>query len=36
LVTAHDRSELERSDVTSPQNGADDDGDNRDLNHPKG
>ncbi|ODA69739.1 hypothetical protein APS67_006121 [Streptomyces sp. AVP053U2] len=31
-MTAHDRSEFERSDVTSSQNGADDNGD---LNYPK-
>lgn len=35
LATAHDRSEAERSDVTSSQNSAGDDGDNRDLNLPK-
>ncbi|MFE3070819.1 hypothetical protein [Streptomyces sp. NPDC059247] len=35
LATAHDRSESERSDITSSQNSAGDDGDNRDLNLPK-
>ncbi|WP_405848369.1 hypothetical protein [Streptomyces sp. NBC_01518] len=35
LAVAHDRSEAERSDVTSSQNSAGDDGDNRDLNLPK-
>ncbi|MFG2785859.1 hypothetical protein ACGFY7_49610 [Streptomyces prunicolor] len=35
LTVAHDRSEAERSDVTSSQNSAGDDGDNRDLNLPK-
>lgn len=35
LATAHDRSEAERSDITSSQNSAGDDGDNRDLNLPK-
>jgi len=35
LVMAHDRSEAERSDITSSQNSAGDDGDNRDLNLPK-
>jgi len=34
-ATAHDRNKSERSDVTSSQNSADDDGDNRDLNLPK-
>lgn len=32
LAAAHDRSESERSDVTSSQNSAGDDGENRDLN----
>jgi hypothetical protein len=35
LAVAHDRSEAERSDITSSQNSAGDDGDNRDLNLPK-
>ncbi|MEU7024460.1 hypothetical protein ABZ990_27975 [Streptomyces sp. NPDC046203] len=35
LAIAHDRSESERSDITSSQNSAGDDGDNRDLNLPK-
>lgn len=35
LAPAHDRSESERSDITSSQNSAGDDGDNRDLNLPK-
>lgn len=35
LGMAHDRSEAERSDITSSQNSAGDDGDNRDLNLPK-
>ncbi|MDT0411094.1 MULTISPECIES: hypothetical protein [Streptomyces] len=35
LATAHDRSEAERSDITSSQNSAGDDGENRDLNLPK-
>ncbi|RSN18765.1 hypothetical protein DMH25_00460 [Streptomyces sp. WAC 01325] len=35
LGVAHDRSESERSDITSSQNSAGDDGDNRDLNLPK-
>jgi hypothetical protein len=35
LVGAHDRQEAERSDTTSSQNSAGDDGDNRDLNLPK-
>jgi hypothetical protein len=36
LATAHDRYESERSDVTSSQNSAGDDGENRDgLNLPK-
>ncbi|WP_406303728.1 hypothetical protein OHA61_16990 [Streptomyces sp. NBC_00885] len=35
LATAHDRSEAERSDITSSQNSAGDDGDNRDRNLPK-
>ncbi|WP_187145023.1 hypothetical protein [Streptomyces sp. So13.3] len=35
LAMAHDRSEAERSDITSSQNSAGDDGDNRDLNLPK-
>ncbi|WP_326759079.1 hypothetical protein OHB35_14970 [Streptomyces phaeochromogenes] len=35
LAVAHDRSESERSDITSSQNSAGDDGDNRDLNLPK-
>ena len=35
LALAHDRSESERSDITSSQNSAGDDGDNRDLNLPK-
>lgn len=35
LALAHDRSEAERSDITSSQNSAGDDGDNRDLNLPK-
>lgn len=35
LATAHDRSESERSDVTSSQNSAGDDGENRDLHLPK-
>nr|WP_202549541.1 hypothetical protein [Streptomyces sp. SID8352] len=35
LAIAHDRSEAERSDITSSQNSAGDDGDNRDLNLPR-
>ncbi|MFE9997496.1 hypothetical protein [Streptomyces avermitilis] len=35
LAVARDRSEAERSDITSSQNSAGDDGDNRDLNLPK-
>jgi hypothetical protein len=35
LSAAHDRHESERSDVTSSQNSAGDDGENRDLNLPK-
>jgi len=35
LTTAHDRYESERSDTTSSQNSAGDDGENRDLNLPK-
>lgn len=36
LATAHDRNEAERSDTTSSQNSAGDDGENRDpLNLPK-
>ncbi|WP_406489711.1 hypothetical protein [Streptomyces phaeochromogenes] len=35
IAVAHDRSESERSDITSSQNSAGDDGDNRDLNLPK-
>ncbi|MEZ0112257.1 hypothetical protein ABH920_006276 [Catenulispora sp. EB89] len=35
LSTAHDRSESERSDITSSQNSAGDDGENRDLNLPR-
>lgn len=35
LAVAHDRSEAERSDITSSQNSAGDDGDNRDLNLPR-
>ncbi|MFE5162651.1 hypothetical protein ACFRNT_29925 [Streptomyces sp. NPDC056697] len=35
LTAAHDRSEAERSDITSSQNSAGDDGENRDLNLPK-
>lgn len=35
LGAAHDRHEAERSDVTSSQNSAGDDGENRDLNLPK-
>ncbi|MET8948234.1 hypothetical protein ABZX30_33055 [Streptomyces sp. NPDC004542] len=35
LAAPHDRSESERSDITSSQNSAGDDGDNRDLNLPK-
>ncbi|MFF0482712.1 hypothetical protein [Streptomyces sp. NPDC004435] len=35
LAVAHERSESERSDVTSSQNSAGDDGENRDLNLPK-
>ncbi|MDX3224526.1 hypothetical protein [Streptomyces sp. ME19-01-6] len=35
LAIAHDRSEAERSDITSSQNSAGDDGDNRDQNLPK-
>ena len=35
LAAAHDRHESERSDVTSSQNSAGDDGENRDLNLPK-
>lgn len=35
LAIAHDRNESERSDITSSQNSAGDDGDNRDLNLPK-
>ncbi|MEV8476905.1 hypothetical protein [Streptomyces sp. NPDC051173] len=35
LTSAHDRYESERSDVTSSQNSAGDDGENRDLNLPK-
>ena len=35
LGTVHDRHEAERSDVTSSQNSAGDDGENRDLNLPK-
>jgi hypothetical protein len=35
LAIAHDRSESERSDITSSQNSAGDDGENRDLNLPK-
>jgi hypothetical protein len=35
LTAAHDRHEAERSDITSSQNSAGDDGENRDLNLPK-
>lgn len=35
LASAHDRHEAERSDITSSQNSAGDDGENRDLNLPK-
>jgi len=35
LSAAHDRSESERSDITSSMNSAGDDGENRDLNLPK-
>lgn len=35
LSAAHDRHEAERSDPTSSQNSAGDDGENRDLNLPK-
>lgn len=35
LAVVHDRHESERSDVTSSQNSAGDDGENRDLNLPK-
>jgi len=35
LAAAHDRHEAERSDTTSSQNSAGDDGENRDLNLPK-
>ncbi len=35
LTAAHDRCEAERSDITSSQNSAGDDGENRDLNLPK-
>lgn len=35
LSAAHDRHESERSDVSSSQNSAGDDGENRDLNLPK-
>lgn len=35
LSAAHDRHDSERSDLTSSQNSADDDGENRDLNLPK-
>lgn len=35
LSAAHDRSEAERSDITSSQNGAGDDGEYRDLNLPR-
>jgi hypothetical protein len=35
LGAAHDRNEAERSDATSSQNSAGDDGDNRDLNLPR-
>ncbi|MGW2539694.1 hypothetical protein ACWC5I_02165 [Kitasatospora sp. NPDC001574] len=36
LSAAHDRYEAERSDVTSSGNSAGDDGENRDLNLPRG
>ncbi|MEU6234485.1 hypothetical protein [Kitasatospora sp. NPDC047058] len=36
LSGAHDRYEAERSDVTSSGNSAGDDGENRDLNLPRG
>lgn len=35
LSAAHDRCEAERSDITSSQNSAGDDGENRDLNLPR-
>lgn len=35
LAGAHDRHEAERSDITSSQNSAGDDGENRDLNLPR-
>ena len=36
LGAAHDRHEAERSDATSSGNSAGDDGENRDLNLPRG